>query len=106
MFQHIEQSHIDNSAKKVQSISRGMRSEVKDKIKALTGYFHDNPKWELVCQRWEEMLLDAAAKDDEGMELHASVMSLMSTMFSIGFEEGLQSYADKAVMKLLKESNA
>jgi hypothetical protein len=107
MFDSIEQRHIDEAVARAKSVSRGLRSEVKERITSLTDHFHGNSEWEGVCQRWEKILRDAVDWDDmqetdEGLATHGTAMALIAVMFCIGFDAGQQAVVDVAVDKLLK----
>ena len=106
LFDRIEPRHIDEAVARAKSVSRGLRSEVKERINNLTDHFHENEDWERVSSNWEKILRDAVDWDDmngdEGLAVHGSTMALMAVMFCIGFDAGEQSVVDTTVEKLLK----
>jgi len=107
MFQHIEKRHVENAAKNVRQFIRGISPEVKERLSKVSNFFHEDKSWEVACARWEEIIINAilADADEDNTNLHANVMGILSLMFAIGFDSGLQYAADSEVEKLLKESN-
>lgn len=102
MFEHIERAHVTNALKRVSEVSRGLQPELKQRLVFLNDLFHADKRWELVCTRWEHML--AESQEDE-TSFHDAVMSLMSLMFSIGFDEGFKHLLERSAQEAPTDTN-